>query len=256
MRKDSIKSSVKTLVTGTLHFLCSFLSPNGWLDRRIRWMSGDSLPIQSIPLKRDNGETVRLLNARSVDNTTSYVYSRRFDRFSVSRTFFTNPDRYEKEYYERIYQIHTRLEQTGVPVRTDEDGPDGNPFLFRVLVTMSPKDATKGNVQKVMGVLDEISAEDHHLYVYVKFDTEEWYVEAFRYSVSRAAVVLDATPSAQHNKLEVMKSLYEMNGNDSIKAVRFLSKESFDKAYDGMMGPGIVEIPADKDDGQTGASEP
>lgn len=171
--------------------ILSRFSALSWLERRVKWLTGKKNVYKAIHSEGRGKE--KLFIYYDEEAAMHYIYHYKTKYFYFLRAMFTNPSRHSKEYGERKYQFFTRMEQTRLPLELHVWPEEESCILFKTMVRMSKKDATKDNVRRIRDVMLHLAKDDYQQPVYLRFTYDDCtlYLETIHGRFERVALVDD-----------------------------------------------------------------
>jgi hypothetical protein len=159
---------------------------NFWIFRRLPIMS----PRHYKTVKVSINSQEHTGDVFDVDSGISFRYNSKEKMFYMSKTMYTDPRRYPKEYEERKYQFQARIEQAHIPI-AGWISPSESTISFGTSVRMMKRYATPENIHRIREVIIDVSKEDYNRQMFSKFTygSDTLYLDTCHYQIVRALLV-------------------------------------------------------------------
>lgn len=154
----SSKSLMAVGIWSILYIFIMLLSlDNIWIYRRLPAMSPNHH--KTVKVAVDNYSKTG--DVYDEDSGITFRYHTKEKSFYISRTMYTDPKRFPKEYEERKYQFEARMNQARIPLEGYISRPN-DPRFFDTYVRLRKRDASPENIARLRSVFIDLSAEDYH----------------------------------------------------------------------------------------------
>lgn len=175
---------------------------NFWINRRLPAMTPNHYKTANVNI--DSIE--KNVNVWDEDSCIRFALDLKDNKFRISRIMLMNPKRSSKEYEERKYQFHTRMEQSLIPYNELMISLYDSIFSFKVIVEFDRKKATIDNIRTVRSIMMDLGKDDfnQHLFVRVTYENQIVLLDTYQYNLIRAMLLVNESVVEKYSSIKTV----------------------------------------------------
>lgn len=177
--RERLAISILCGIIGILLLWLDILSPASWLRRKLFLVYGDNNLYVVEGRKEINGKKTTFANAKDDNNGILYTYFPREKSLHISKRIFLDPLHCTEEYDALLTQFKTRIEKLQLPVQIIDHRCQTMHYADIELV-IKKCDASEETLRSLKTILCKLNDTESHVYIHAVFQTEVWFIEAYR----------------------------------------------------------------------------